>query len=167
MKKLRSDARWHTLTPEQQKKIEQWLFTDHFSFRKTHQLMKTELGIQCALSTIGPMYHYLDDLRADSAFLNAGDFAAQTLNSGASFEKLHSASKLLLASRFLRSMTENADTADIVRLGRLMLQHESSEILQDRMALLAQRFDISRAESAFARLTKADLTEPKASLSEP
>src|ERR1700684_2970909 len=102
MKKLRSDSRWHAYTPEQQKKIEQWLFDDHLGYQKTRERMKTDLGLTCALSSIFNLYHYLAERRADNAFLNAQDLAGQVADSGVDLEKLRSASQVLIAARFFR-----------------------------------------------------------------
>ena len=64
MRKLRSDALWHKLTPEQQNQVQHWLFVERLGYVQIHGRMQEELGIACSLSTIGPMYHYLAELRS-------------------------------------------------------------------------------------------------------
>jgi hypothetical protein len=149
MRKLRSDALWHTFTAEQQKKIQQWLFDDHFSYQRTRELMKTELGLTCALSTLCNIHNYLDELRSDSAWLNAHDLAGQVIDSGANLEKLRSASQLLLASRFLQTVTHRGSVQEIATLGRLMLQHESQEISRTRTDLADERTKLRTMQPPF------------------
>src|ERR1700722_566756 len=64
MRKLRSDALWHRLTLEQQNQIQHWLFVERLGYMQTHARMQKELCLNCSLSTIGPMYHYLNELRS-------------------------------------------------------------------------------------------------------
>jgi hypothetical protein len=118
--------------PVQQKKIQQWLFDDHLSYRKTHELMKTDLGITCSPSAIAPLYHYLAELRADNVVLNAQNLAVQMSNSGIDVEKLCSASRMLIASQFLQKVTHGASIPEIVALGRLMLQSDTRNIQMNR-----------------------------------
>ncbi len=64
MRKLRSDALWHKLTPDQKNQVQHWLFVEHLGYAQTHDRIQKELGIACALSTIGPMFHYLQEMRS-------------------------------------------------------------------------------------------------------
>jgi hypothetical protein len=152
MKKLRSDALWHTFTLDQQKQIEQWLFDDHLSYQQTRERMKTELGLTCALSTMHQIHRYLSDLRADSAFLNAHDLADHVVDSGVRLEKLRSASELLLASRFLQTVTAKAPVQEIATLGRLMLQHQSRDIRRTQTDLAAEHLKLKASPCAPHRL---------------
>jgi hypothetical protein len=150
MRKLRSDALWHTFTPAQQKKIQQWLFDDHFSYVKTHALMKSELGLTCALSTIGPIYHHLAELRANDAFLTAHDAAGQVLDAGVDVEKLRSASDVLVATRLFRELKNKAGVREIVALARLTHHTESREIRHSHGNSILDRLKLSRLQTRAA-----------------
>jgi hypothetical protein len=147
MRKLRSDAVWHTFTHEQQKKIQQWLFDDHLSYQKTHQLMKAELQLSCALSTIGPIYHHLAELRANDALLSIHDAAGQVTNAGVDVEKLRSASETLIAARLFRELKDRASVKEIAALARLTLQSESREIRQTRSQTMLERLQFKAWQS--------------------
>jgi hypothetical protein len=141
MRKLRSDALWHTFTPDQQKKIKQWLFDDHFSYGKTHALMKSELGLTCALSTIGPMYHHLAELRANDALLNVHDAAGHVVEAGVDVEKLRSASEVLIATHMFTELQRCKSVKTITALGRLAVQNKSRENQKARNDLARRRLE--------------------------
>ena len=163
MRKLRADARWHTLNPEQQKKIQQWLFDDHLSYQKTHELMKAELGITCALSTIGPMYRRLAESRADDVFFSAHDLAGQLANSGLEVAMLRSASEKLIAARLLQVLHKGGTVKEITALARLTLQTESREIRQEQRDITLERLRLSAFQS---RAGVRERAETEANLSE-
>ena len=143
MRKLRSDALWHTFTPAQQKKIQQWLFDDHFSYGKTHALMKSELGLSCALSTIGPIYHHLAELRANDALLIAHDAAGHVVGAGVDVEKLRSASDVLIATHLFTELQHCTGIKEITALARLAVQNKSRENQRARNDLARQRLKAS------------------------
>jgi hypothetical protein len=147
MRKLRSDALWHTFTPGQQRKIQQWLFDGHFSYARTRGLMKSELGLCCALSTIGPMYHHLAELRANDALLTIQDAAGQVAEAGVDVEKLRSANEVLLATGMFTELQRSNDTKAIIALGKLAVQYKSRENQKARYDLLRRRLEASLKET--------------------
>jgi hypothetical protein len=154
--KLRSDATWSALTSEQRETIERWLFEENLSFREIEKRATSELGLAYSKSAIGRLYKHLrchrtfdnlTDIQADSAELNAA---------GADLVSLRSASRKLISARLLEKAMEHADTGELCKLGRLMLQTEDREIQRDRADLARERFQFKASQAALKVLPMLD-----------
>ena len=155
MRKLRSDALWHKLTPDQQARIEHWLFVEKFSLAKTHALMRTELGIQCALSIIGPMYHYLNELRSHERETILQKLTEVITEPGTNLNLIRTDSLTVITNHLMQRCVDNGDIREIAALGRVMVQGEERDIQRDRVNLLRERFALDSAHDSLTKLRSA------------
>jgi hypothetical protein len=87
--------------------------------------MKSELGLSCALSVIGPMYHHLAEWRANDALLNVHDAAGQVLEAGVDVAKVRSASEVLIATQLFTELQHCTGSKEIIALARAAVQNKS------------------------------------------
>jgi hypothetical protein len=146
--KLRSDALWNTLTPEQRDKLREWLLDQNLSYRETHERAQKELGIQCSLMNIARICKYLLNLRATDEVEEAAAFATDLSHTPANESNLRVSSMKLIATRLLEKAARDADTNDIYALGRLILQSQEREIQNRRVSLARDRFEFKASEAA-------------------
>jgi hypothetical protein len=146
--KLRSDALWNTLTPEQRDKLREWLLDQNLSYRETHERAQKELGLVCSPSSIARTYRYLFNQRTAEEVTDAADLATDLDQTGANEAKMRSSTMKLVTARFLELAAGKADTRDIYTLGRLALQSQEREIQLQRIALARERFEFKASEAA-------------------
>ena len=144
MRKLRSDALWHKLTPEQQNQVQHWLFVERLGYVRTHARMQKELGLNCSLSIIGPLYHYLNELRSHERETILQKLTDVITEPGADIQGIRTDALTVITKRLLDRSVERADTPEIAALGRVMLQGEACELERDRL-------ELAREKIAFAR----------------
>ena len=148
MRKIRSDALWHKLTPEQQAKINHWFFVENLSFRAVHERIGKELGIRCALSIIGPMYHHCNKLRSHERETILQGLTNVITEPGINLNMVRNDSMNVVASRLLRrSMENDGPSTEIAKLGKVVLEGQGRDIQQQRLDLLAKQVDLKRMES--------------------
>ena len=145
MRKLRSDALWHKLTHEQQNQIQHWLFVERLGYMQTHARMQKELCLNCSLSTIGPMYHYLNELRSHERETILQTLTDVITEPGADIQGIRTNSLTVITKRLLDRSVERSDTTEIAALGRVMFQGEARELERDRL-------ELARGKIAFARV---------------
>jgi hypothetical protein len=156
MSKLRSDAIWNALTPEQREKIEEWLLEKNLSLKEAHERAQKELGLTCSFSTVWRFHALLLKLRS-VADLDGRQSAAEELAvAGATLEALRSSSMKLIAGRLLEKAMERGDLKEISVLGRLMLLHEEREIERERVNLSRERFQFRVSKASLAALPLLD-----------
>jgi len=144
MRKLRSDALWHKLTPEQQKKIEHWFFVENLGLQIVHERMQKELGIRCARSILGPMYQRLNELRSTQREAVLDMLTEILVDSGTSFERVRTGALTVVTSHLLTRAAENGNTKDVAALGRVMLQGELRDIQRSRAKLAGDKLELTR-----------------------
>jgi hypothetical protein len=151
MRKLRSDALWHKLTPEQQNQIQHWLFFEHLSYEQTHRLMQMRLGITCALSIIGPLYHHLKEVRSGEREAMLEKLTDVITEPGADLAGVRADSLAVITKRLIERSQARDSTKEIVALGRLMVRSEAREIDRDRVELARESLAFRQERTAFLR----------------
>ncbi len=151
MRKLRSDARWHKLTPEQQNQIQHWLFVEQLGYVQTHDLMQKQLGITCALSTIGPLYHYLKEVRSHEREAMLQKLTEVITEPGADLAGVRADSLAIINKRLLVRSMERDNTREIVSLGRVLVRSEAREIERDRVELARESLAFRQERTAWLR----------------
>ena len=150
MRKLRSDALWHKLTSEQQNQIQHWLFVERLGYVSTHERMQKELGITCSLSTIGPMYHYLSELRSHERETILQRLTDVITEPGADLKGIRTDSLAIITKRLMDRAMERDDTTKVAALGRVMLQGEGHELERDRLELAREKLAFAQAQAVVA-----------------
>jgi hypothetical protein len=156
MSKLRSDAIWNTLTPEQREQIEEWLIDENLSFQAVHERGQKELGLTCSLATVGRFYKHLVRLRAVDELETGQDLADELVGAGTNLEALRESSMKLLVVRLLNKALAGAEVKEVSALGRLMLMDEEREIRRDRVNLAREKFQFKAAKAALTALPLLD-----------
>jgi hypothetical protein len=154
--KLRSDALWNKLTPEQRKTLEHWLFEENLSYTETHERAQKELGLVCARSTIRRIYKQRSKLRGAADVADAQVGALDLESAGADVPTLRAGNLKLILTRFQEKVVEEAEVKEVAAFGRLMLQSEEREIQRERVALARERFEFKAAQAALKALPLAD-----------
>ncbi len=149
MRKLRSDALWHRLTPDQQNQVQHWLFVEHLGYAQTHERIQKVLGIACALSTIGPMYHYLKELRSQEREAMLQKLTEVITEPGADLAGIRTDSLAVVTKRLMKRAWERDNTKEIVALGRLMVRSEAREIAHERVELARESLRLREGRTAF------------------
>ena len=150
MRKLRSDALWHRLTLEQQNQIQHWLFVERLGYVQTHARMQKDLGLNCSLSTIGPMYHYLNELRSHEHETILQTLTDVITEPGADIQGIRTGSLTVITKRLLDRSVERGDTTEIAALGRVMFQGEARELERDRLELAREKIAFARVQAILA-----------------
>ena len=156
IKKLRSDAIWNRLTPEQREKIEHWLFEENLSYRETHERAQKELGLTCSPSTIRWIYKRGMKLRGVADLADAQATAEDLDVAVADVETLRSSNMKLILTRLQEKALERADVREVAALGRVMLHGEECEIQRERVALARERFRFRASQAALKALPLMD-----------
>ena len=156
MNKLRCDAIWNELTPEQREKIEEWLLKENLGVKEVHERAQKELGLGCSLSTIWRFHGLLLKLRSVDELGESQGAAEDVAGAGAKLDDLRSSSMKLIVARLLDKAMTRGDLKEISALGRLMLMHEEREIQRDRVDLSRERFQFKMSKAALEALPLLD-----------
>ena len=156
MSKLRCDAIWNELTPEQREKIEEWLFDKNLGYKKTHQRAREELGLDCSLSTIRRFYVYARQLRAVEETAEAEGVADELRAVGGRLENLRSSAMKLIVVRLLGKAMDRGDVREVAALGQLMIRDEEREIQRERVTLARDRFEFKAVKAALKAVPLLD-----------
>jgi hypothetical protein len=148
MTKLRSDAIWNTLTPEQREKIEEWLLDKNLGYKETHKRAQRELGLGCSMSTIRRFRVYARQLRAIEETAEAEGMADELKAVGGRLENLRSSGMKLIVVRLLGKAMDRGDVREVAALGQLMIRDEEREIQRDRVTLARDRFEFKAVKAA-------------------
>ncbi|MDB6021844.1 MAG: hypothetical protein JWQ04_1701 [Pedosphaera sp.] len=148
MKKLRSDALWHKLTPEQQAKIQHWFFAERLSYSAVHARMRNELGITCARSILGPIYHYCNDLRSNDSEAIREKLTEAITEPGADLSRVRIDSLTLITGQLIQKAHPGGNPRHIAALGRVLLQAQSRELERERLELMQERISLRRTMTA-------------------
>ena len=156
MNKLRCDAIWNTLTPEQREKIEEWLLDKNLGFKETHERAQKELGLTCSLSTVQRFYEQARKLRAVEETAAAEGVADEVKAVGGKLENLRSATMKLIVVRLLGKAMDRGDVREVAALAQLMIRDEEREIQRDRVTLARDRFEFKAVEAALKAVPLLD-----------
>lgn len=154
-RKIRGNAIWNRLTPEQKQKINVWLHDLKLTHRETHQRVKDELGVDCSLATVGRFYQYGLQIQVRDEVSDAQSAAQAIASAGAKLEDLRSSSMQVIATRLLQKAMDKAEVKEITALGRIVLEAEEREIQRQRTALARDRFEFNASKAALAALPLA------------
>lgn len=59
MKKLRSDSKWHHISPAAREKVIHWLFDEGMSYAAALKRAKKEFGIQASITSLSRFYKHV------------------------------------------------------------------------------------------------------------
>jgi hypothetical protein len=150
MRKIRSDALWHKLMPEQQKKIEHWFFVENLSYRAVHQRMREEFGVACAPSIIGRMYHHCNEKRSQEREAVMDRLSEFLVEPGADLRRVAPGALTVVSGRLLHRALQKDDVNEVAAISRVMLTSEANEIARARASVAMERLELRRLEFASA-----------------
>ena len=148
MRKLRSDSFWHKLTPDQKSQIQHWFFVDNLSYAQTHSRMRTEMGVTCALSAIGPLYHHLSELRSHEREAILQKLTDVITEPGVDLTGIRAGSLAVINRQLLERAARRDDSGEIAALGRVLVRTEGREIERERLELMRERLSQNRAQQS-------------------
>jgi hypothetical protein len=156
MSKLRSDAIWNKLTPEQRECLEGWLLKENLGIKEVHERATKRLGLTCSMSSVWRFHALLLRLRSVEELGERQKAAKALAGAGAKLDDLRSSSMKMIVARLLEKAMERGDLREISALGRLMLLGEEREIQRDRVNLSRERFQFKMSKAALEALPLLD-----------
>jgi hypothetical protein len=164
MKKVRSDALWNELSPENREILDTWLFEKNMSYDEILLKAQSELGFK---GSLGSLKRYrtrreqervltdLDELGKDAdkvarAKARSGTFRVANMRvfNGYLFRALRAAPEELDKLRPLLSLMVQNDRNDVLR----EIKDEEFEIRREAMAFAREKFEYDTIEKALRAL---------------
>lgn len=156
MRRMRSDAGWNTLTPEQRRTVEEWLFIEHEGYEKIRQRMQEAWGVAMSLSSICEVRKRLELERLPEEMAENRALSKSIGGSKADLADLRASAWKVIGGQLLRKAVANADTKELENLGRLMAGTENREIELKRLALARERHEFRAARAALRELPRME-----------
>lgn len=136
MKKLRSDSKWHGITPQAREQVVHWLFEKGMSYKAVLERTEKEFGVKISMTSLARFYRHVADER-QLAGLNLPP---------ASVEELRAASlKLLHLATYNAALDDHRPEAAkrFVSLTKLLLQENERELKAKWLELESQRLGLA------------------------
>src|SRR5580704_9272551 len=92
MNKVRSNALWNGLTPDQLKALDKWLFEEKQSYKAVWQKAQTQLGYKGSMSSLTRYFYRRRKERAAEEFKEVSDEAVAVISAPAEPDALRKAS---------------------------------------------------------------------------
>jgi hypothetical protein len=159
-RKTRSDAAWHSLTPEARDQIESWLFDEHLSYTDAFAKAKTELAFPSSLSSFKRFGFHLAQERVIRQFADSGKQARAIEKAKTSEDQLRNAGMKVMAQTFLHQVVQSPENVrDWGWIAKLLIQNNENQIREraaveqqklrsESLALARQRFEFKAAKAA-------------------
>ncbi|HZV34417.1 MAG TPA: hypothetical protein VFB72_07545 [Verrucomicrobiae bacterium] len=148
MRKIRSDALWHKLSPEQQKKIERWFFDEHLSYRVVRERLRTDFGVTCALSAIGPMYRHCKELRSRERDATLDRLTEILTDPRSDLRRIPTDSVATITACLMHRAIVQDDPKTVAALANVIMQGQSHEIQRDHKKLAEEKLAFRRLQFA-------------------
>jgi hypothetical protein len=149
LNKVRSDALWNELTPEQRGTLEEWLFDERMSYADALEKARTELGFRGSISSVRRFYQRVAQERMFQSLAETAKEVAQIEGAEVSAERVKNAGMKLMAQAFLRTMVETPEKTNEWRgMAKLLLRREAME---SRVRLKEAQLQLQREQMAFDR----------------
>lgn len=150
MRKFRSDALWFKLSPEQQKKIEHWFFVENLSYRTVHGRMRTELGVTCAVSTVGVMYHHCNKLRLQERTATLDKLTEILTDRRSDLRRIPTESLAAISGCLMQRALIMDDPKTVALLANVMMQGSLQDMQRDTQKLAEEKLAFRRMKFAIS-----------------
>lgn len=149
MRKMRDDATWNQLSPEDRETVEDWLFEENLGYAKTAERAKAELGLEITIASLGRFYRRRARERQVAELLQAQETANALNELPINAESLRSSAIKLVGKSILQLAADKPDEiGQLVSLTRLLLESEENDIRRSRLKLAERYFHYEATEAA-------------------
>jgi len=170
MNKVRSDALWTELSPEQVKTLDRWLFDEKLGYVEILPRAQSELGFKGQMSSLKRYFarrqqertlEHFEDLQEDLADINGAPGNAAALQDASNklislylFRRLQAAPEKVEEWAPLANLMMKKDYNDVVR--------DANRVRQQTMELAREKFEVDIIEKAMKALPQLkELAEAK------
>jgi hypothetical protein len=141
-RKLRSDSTWAKLTPEQEEKLEGWLFEEKLGYDIVLKRAKTEWGVSSSRSSLSEYYQYLARQRRFEELAEAAEWMGQEPDPAALNLRVNQALTALLGQTAYQLALEPTDKLPLKELSSVMrsfLQLQRQRVREEHLQLEKDR----------------------------
>jgi hypothetical protein len=155
MNKMRSNATWNTLKPEQKEIVEEWLFVQNLSYKEV-QKRSRKFKLNWSQSSIQRTYQHLARLRAIADVARMETTSKELTAKGCKAEEFNPSVMKMIGTRLLEQTIEKRDLRGVAVYGRLMMQGQMRKILHDRTQLAIRKHEFNASQAALKAMPLLD-----------
>jgi Protein of unknown function (DUF3486) len=169
MNKVRSNALWNELSPEQLERLDKWLFEENLSYTKILPKAQSELGFKGSESSLKRYYYRRKQEKKVEEIAETAEYVAAMSGAGSDVGSLRTANMKLLGTYLFQALSEGPERLkELTPTINLMLQNDHNEALRElrdkeeklRRELKAEDHKIRREMMEFAKTKfQFDVTE--------
>jgi hypothetical protein len=149
LKKVRSNAAWNALSPEQREKLEDWLFEDNLSYQTAWLRAKKLFGYTGSKSSIRRFHDRASQERTLSSLMTTREQVAAIQSAPVDVAQLCDAGMKVAAQMFLQQVTTQPEqTKQWGFFAKIVLRHQAVEA---RNAVKREENAIRQGQLALAR----------------
>jgi hypothetical protein len=158
MEKVKSNALWNELSPEQQQTLDKWLFEDNLSYAEIFPKAQSELGFSGSISSLKRYYLRRKQERKVEELQEVKQYVAEMGGAGSDVGALRTVNMKLLGTYLLQALSEGPEKMkELTPTIALLLQNDHTEALRE---VKAEEHKIRREAMEFARKKfEFDVTE--------
>jgi hypothetical protein len=158
MDKVKSNASWNELSPEQRQTLDKWLFEENLSYTEILPKAQAELGFPGAISSLKRYYLRRKEEKKVEELEELKQYVAELSGAGSDVGALRLANMKLLGSYLLQLLSEGPEKLkELTPVINLMLQNDHTEALRE---VKAEEHKLRREMMEFAKTKfQFDVTE--------
>ena len=158
MEKVKSNASWNQLSPEQQQSLDKWLFEDKLSYAEIFPKAQSELGFTGSISSLKRYYLRRKEEKQVAELEELKQYVAELSGAGSDVGALRTANMKLLNSYLLQLLSEGPEKLkELTPTINLMLQNDHNDALRE---VKAEEHKLRREMMEFAKKKfEFDMTE--------
>ncbi len=166
MTKVKSNALWNELSPENLQILDTWFFEKKMSYAKALPKAQKQLGFKGSIGSLKRYYKRRVQERLLTTMEDVGKDAAKASNTGASPDELRQANMRVVGVCLFQALRENPEALkELMPVVKAMLQNDYNETLreskaEDRklrrevLAFAKERFEFDMTEKALKALPR-------------
>ena len=155
--KLRCDATWAALSPEQREMLEGWLFEENLGYTEVLDRAQKEFGITGSKMSLVRFYQRVAAERAQREFLELETTIREMKGLEVNVVEMQSAAMCLITKRLMKLSLESPDKVrEMAWLGQVLIQNEAQSIKRGWLNIGREKFQYDAATACMIHKLRID-----------
>jgi hypothetical protein len=143
MRKLRCDATWAALTPEQRETLEGWLFEENLGYPEALERAQKEFGVTGSRMSLVRFYQRVAAERAQHELLELDEAVKEMKGMDVNIDEMKSAAMCLITKRLMKLSLESPNKVkEMAWLGQVLVAHEAQDVKRGWLNIGREKFEL-------------------------